>query len=87
MTDRVQIDPQQIADELKSFRETAACLSSNEPSLIDQYPKQWIALCMGKVRVHGETFQDVLKKLDAGGFPRDQSILRYIDPEPKTMIL
>ncbi len=84
--DQLQIDPQQIINELESFRESVRCLSSNEPRFIEEYPEQWVAICSGSVRAHGPTFQSVLEKLDSEGFPREQSIIRYINTEPKTMI-
>ena len=85
--DAGQIDHREIANELDSFRETVKCLSSSDPRLVEQYPKQWVAICTGHVRAHGPTFQTVLEKLDSDGFSREQSIIRYVDPEPKTMIL
>ncbi len=85
--DMGQIDPREIANELDSFRESVKCLSSSDPRLVEQYPKEWVAICTGHVRAHEPTFQAVLEKLDCDGFSREQSIIRYVDPEPKTMIL
>ena len=65
--DQLQIDPQQIINELESFRESVRCLSSNEPRFIEEYPEQWVAICSGSVRAHGPTISVSAGKVGFGG--------------------
>ena len=80
-------DPAQVAKELKSFRRTAKRLSSNRPRMIERYPRQWVGLYEGRVRAHGETQEEVLKQIDDKNLPRARTLVRFIDPDPKAMIL
>ena len=80
-------DPEKAIEEMEIFRETVRVLSSSRAQLVERYPRQWIALHSGEVRASGPTLEVVLEKLDAEGFSRDQAIVRYMDPDPKTLIL
>ncbi len=80
-------DPQKVAEDLQAFAKTAQLLSSRYPRMVERYPDQWIALHSGKVRAHGDSLDAVLRELDAMGLSRDQAIIRFIDKEPRTMIL
>lgn len=73
--------------ELRRFRKAAQALSSRHPRLIDQYPKQWIAVYRGRVRASGRTFRSVLAQVDKKGIPREHVIVRFIDKSKRTMIL
>ena len=80
-------NPKEIDRDLQSFRKTAQRLSSRHPRLIDKYPKQWVALHSGRVRAHGRSLKGVLREIDAKGLSREQTIVRFINKEPRTMIL
>ena len=79
--------PDELAGELRSFRRAAKALSSSHPRLIDQYPKQWVAVYSGKVTAHAKTFDAVIEELARKGIPRGRTIIRYIDRNQRTMIL
>lgn len=80
-------DPGKIAEQMEAFRESVALLSAENPRMVEEYPDEWIGIHSGKVRAHGPTFESVLQALDAGGYSRAQAIIRYIESEPRTMIL
>ena len=80
-------DPARVARKLRDFRETAMLLSTQGPRMIDEYPHQWVALQAGEVRANTDDFESLLQELDSKGIPRDETIVRYIDPDPPTLIL
>jgi len=80
-------DPRSVARELRAFRRTAKVLSSRTPRLIDEYPKQWVAIHKARVRAHAGTLQSLLAQVEEKGLPRGQVIVRYIDRTQRTMIL
>ena len=80
-------DPRKVAEELQAFGKTAKLLSSRYPRMVERYPDQWIALHSGEVRAHGDSLDAVLQQIDAMGLSRDQVIVRFIDKEPRIMIL
>jgi hypothetical protein len=80
-------NPAELAKELRSFRKAARVLSSDHPRLIIKYPKQWVAIYRGSVTAHSATLDSVLKKLQEKGIPKEQTIVRYIDRNRRTMIL
>ena len=55
--------------------------------MVERYPDQWIALHSGEVKAFGDSLDAVLREIDAMGLSRDQTIVRFIDKEPQTMIL
>ncbi len=80
-------DARKVDDGLHAFRKTAMRLSSRHPRMVERYPNQWIALHSGRVRAHGDSLESVLREIDEKGLSRDQTIVRFIDKEPRTMIL
>lgn len=80
-------DPRTVDEELQSFRKTARRLSSRHPRMIERYPGQWVALHSGRVRAHGGSLESVLTEVDLKGLSRQQTIVRFIDDEPRTMLL
>jgi hypothetical protein len=79
--------PAEIWSELMDFTRSAQILSESTASLMDEYSEQWVAVFGGQVASCAASFRDVLEKVDAKNLPRDKIIVRYIDKEPKTMIL
>ena len=80
-------NPKQVAAELRDFRRTAMLLSSDGPRMIDLYPHQWVALYAGEVKAHADTYESILDEIDRQNIPRGRTIIRYIDPNPRTLIL
>lgn len=80
-------DPADVVRELKAFRRSARSLDKQLPDLVNRYPEQWVAVLDGKVRAHGQTFDEVMTKIDQEGLPREHTIVRFIDNGDLTMIL
>ena len=80
-------DPHQIDEDLQAFRKTAMHLSSHHPRMIELYPQKWIVLHAEEVKAHGDTLESVLEAADSQGLPRGQVIVRFINTEPRTLIL
>ena len=80
-------DARKVDEDLQAFRKTAMRLSSRHPRMVERYPNQWIALHSGQVRAYGDSLDVVLREIDDMGLSRDQTIVRFIDKEPRTMIL
>ena len=80
-------NPGQVAAELRDFRRTAMLLSSEGPRMVDLYPHQWVALYAGEVKAHADNYEAVLDEIDRQNIPRGRAIIRYIDPNPRTLIL
>ena len=79
--------PAEIWAELMDFTLSAQRLSEPTQRLIDEYPQQWVAIYDGQVASAANSFKGVLSAIDARNIPRDKVIVRYIDTEPRTMIL
>ena len=81
-------DPKQAAQEMRAFHKTSMLLSSRRrPRIIDRYPGEWVALYDNRVCAHAETREAVLAEIDAMGIPRAQTLVRFINDKPRTMIL
>ena len=77
----------EVWTELMAFTHSAQFLSETTSRLMEEYPKQWVAVFDGRVESVADSFQEILQQVDARNLPRDKIIVRYIDKEPKTMIL
>ena len=80
-------DPKRVDQELERFQKATALLSSRHPSLIERYPKQWVAVYDGKVRARAKTFDALMAQVDRKKLPRGHIIVRYIDKTQRTLIL
>ena len=80
-------NPERVAEELREFSKTAMLLSSDGPRMVDEYPHQWVALQAGEVQANTDDFESLLEAIDSLGIPRAETIVRYIDPDPPTLIL
>ena len=80
-------DPKKLDADLQGFKRQARLFSSHRTRLIEKYPKQWIAVHEGQVKVTGRNLQVVLRELDRKGLPRENTIIRYIDKNLRTLIL
>ena len=80
-------DPKRLDRELQRFRKATELLSSRHLSLIERYPKQWVAVYDGKVRARAKTFDSLMAQVDRKKLPRGHIIVRYIDKAQRTLIL
>ena len=80
-------NPAELAARLNQFCETAQVLSSSQHEMTEKYAKQWVALYQGKVVTFGDDVTSILRDLDQQCVPHTDAIIRFIDPEPQTLIL
>ncbi len=57
------------------------------PEYLEKYPRQWLALAVGDVWVLAESLEALVETLDAQGLPREDVIIRYLNPDPVTLVL
>ena len=76
-----------IDRELRQFADAAGILSSNHPRLIDEHPLQWIGVYQGKVAASAQTFSSLMTQLQDDGIPPQNTIVRFIDKNERTLIL
>jgi hypothetical protein len=79
--------PREIDEELKRFSRSARVLSSDQPRLIDQFPKQWVAVFDGQVVAHAPELGRVLRDLEEKNIAKTQTIIRFIDRDDHALIL
>ena len=80
-------DPQRVWEDLQAFAESVQVLSHADTKLLNDYPQQWVAVYDGKVASHGDSLEVVIGELETSGVPRDSVIIRYMEREPRTLIL
>ena len=79
--------PVEVAKDLTQFSKSAKVLSSKRERLLEKYEKQWIGLHRGSVEIIGETIDSVMGQLKERGLDPDETIIRYITRDLKTLIL
>lgn len=84
---QIGASPEAIDRELTAFAQAAKLLSSDHPRLIDEHPKQWIGVYRGKVAAAAKTMKALMAKLERAGIPAEQTIIRFIDKNERTLIL
>ena len=80
-------DPQRVWEDLQVYAESVQVLSHADTRLLNDYPQQWVAVHDGKVASHGDSLEKVIGELETSGVPRDSVIIRYMEREPRTLIL
>lgn len=80
-------NPQRVWEDLQAYAGSVQVLSDADTQLFNDYPQQWVAVHDGKVVSHGDSLEEVIEELEATGVPRDSVIVRYMDREPRTLIL
>jgi hypothetical protein len=79
--------PKQVDRELRAFSRAAKVLSSDHPRLIEEHPKEWVAIYDGKVRASDKSLQALIARLRQEGVPANEAIIRYIDTSGRKLIL
>ena len=80
-------DLARVNRDLMRFAETTKILSSKRPRLIEKYPNQWICVYNGDVVANADSLKALMTRLDEMGVPSENTIVRYIDKEERTLIL
>jgi hypothetical protein len=79
--------PKQVDRELRAFSRAAKLLSSDHPRLIDEHPKEWVAIYDGKVCASDKSLRALIARLREEGIPANEAIIRYIDTSGRKLIL
>lgn len=80
-------DPQEVGLRLRAFRESARVYSSSHPRLIDEFPRQWVAVYEGRVRTHASTIGELLAQVEATELPRRDILIRFIEEENQRALI
>ena len=75
-----------ILAKLHAFRARVDRMESQMEQLTRNYPDQWIALHTGDF-VIAESLDGLLEKLEGLGMPTPEAVVRFLDSNPKKMIL
>ncbi|MXY54836.1 MAG: hypothetical protein F4029_16995 [Gammaproteobacteria bacterium] len=59
----------------------------NDHTLVDRYPDKWVGVWQGEVRAAEDDLDILLKVLDKNDVPRSETAIRFIEAEPRTLIL
>lgn len=79
-------EPEETARSLHEFTRTCEFLSK-ETGLIDQYPEKWIGAYDQKIQATADDLDSLLEELDRMGVPRRETVIRYIEKNPRMLIL
>jgi len=78
--------PENAASDLRDFARSSELLSS-DVDLAERYPQKWIAVYAGEVRAVADELDALLEELDDLEVPRSSTVVRYMEKEPRTLIL
>ena len=78
--------PESAASELRDFARSSELLSSDR-NLAKEYPRKWIAVYGGEVRAVADELDALLDDLDRLDVPRSSTVVRYMEREPRPLIL
>ena len=77
----------QVLEDLSSIRRSQKVFSGQHCQLSREHPNQWVAFHNGQVAALGDSLDGVLEAADEKKIPRGKMVIRYLDPDPKLMIL
>lgn len=77
-------DPNEVARDLRQFRRSVEVSSSSQ--VMDQYSMHWIAVYDGEIRASSKDFDELLSEIDQSEFPREFTLFRFMDPNPRIKI-
>lgn len=80
-------DARQVGSRLSAFRESARVYSSNLPRLIDEYPRQWVAVHNGQVQTAASTIGELLEQIETAELPRQDLLIRFIEEEDQRALI
>ena len=55
--------------------------------LMEEHPRQWVALAEGDVWVFADSHEELLRRLKKKGLRSGFAVIKYLDPEPPILIL
>ena len=79
--------PADIARGLREFSRSAEMLASDRPRLVDAHPMQWIGVYRGEVSAQADDLPSLMEELQRRGVPLGDTMVRFIEKNPRTLIL
>lgn len=80
------VDDPDILEKLRAFRARVDRMESQMERLTRDHPDHWVALYTGDF-VLAESLDNLLKTLEGQGVPTPETVIRFLDSNPKNMIL
>lgn len=77
----------QVLEDLGSIRRSQKAFSGQHRRLSREHPHKWVAFHNGKMAALADSLDGVLEAADEKKIPRGKMVIRYLDPDPKLMIL
>ena len=71
---------------LRKYDKSIDVLCKNA-NLGEEYPDQWVAVFEGKVQASNSNLDALLNKLDKMNVPRSQTVVRFIEKSPRSLLL
>lgn len=78
---------EQIHTALVDSSRRARLLDAKMADLIQQRPHEWVAMPEGDALVFAKSLDGLLSKMRAEGIPTNTAVIKFLDPNPKTLIL
>ena len=78
---------QEIHIGLRQFTSRVRAFDAQRVQLTKKYPNKWIAMYNGEVAATADSLENLLKEMDRLGIPREESIVKFMDTERRTLIL
>ena len=80
------VDDPDILEKLRAFGARVDRMDAQMERLTRNHPDHWVALHTGDF-VLAESLDDLLKTLEGQGVPTSETVIRFLDSNPKNMIL
>ena len=79
---------EQLRQGFEDFQRRARLLDAQIVNLIQAHPRQWVAMLPeGDNLVFAASHSELLAWVKAAGAPTSGAVIRFLDPDPTTMIL
>ncbi len=76
-----------FAQSMREYKERYRRMIDEGPSLLEQYPDQWIGIAPDEKLVVGSSLEEVLALLDQVGAKRGESIVEFLNTKPRNLKL
>lgn len=80
-------EAQRIAQEISAYKELVEGVDSIIPSLMQEHPNKWAAFDNSGMIEIADGFDELFQSLKENGIDTRKTVVRHLDPNPKTLIL
>lgn len=81
------IEPRELARRQRRFRRSSQFLAASYETLLKKYPNRWIAVLDGEVKAADRTLSGINDRIAAGGIPRSETLVHYLDRSRRVLVL